>query len=65
MKFLANDGNWKATAFDMGIHRQTLVYRIKQIEQLTGFKPTSTDGSARFWIALNAGKNANLFSEQV
>jgi purine catabolism regulator len=64
MKFLANDGNWKSTAFDLGIHRQTLVYRLKLVEQLTGLKPTSTNGTARFWIALNAGKNAKLFQEE-
>lgn len=59
--FLANDGNWKATAFDLGIHRQTLVYRLKLVEQLTGIKPTTTSGIARFWIAIQAGKNTELF----
>ncbi|MGU7774244.1 PucR family transcriptional regulator [Burkholderia sp. MR1-5-21] len=63
-KFLENDGNWKATAFDLGIHRQTLVYRLKLVEQLTGLKPTSTNGIARFWIALLAGNNAKLFPVQ-
>lgn len=61
MRFLTNDGNWKKTAFDLGIHRQTMVYRLKLVEQLTGLKPTSTDGTARFWIALTAGRNAKLF----
>lgn len=60
LMFLENDGNWKATASDLGIHRQTLVYRIKQIEQLTGVKPTTTNGVARFWIAIQAGKNTKL-----
>ena len=64
MRFLTNDGNFKETAFDLGIHRQTLVYRLKLVQQLTGLKPTSTDGTARFWIALTAGKNAKLFPEQ-
>ncbi len=59
--FLDNDGNWKATAFDLGVHRQTLVYRIKLVEQLTGIKPTTTQGIARFWIAIQAGKNTELF----
>ncbi len=58
--FLNNDGNWKASALDLGIHRQTLVYRIKLVEQLTGFSPTTTQGIARFWIALQAGKNTEL-----
>ncbi|MEE1922637.1 PucR family transcriptional regulator ligand-binding domain-containing protein [Pseudomonas sp. 148P] len=61
MTFLENDGNWKATAFDLEIHRQTLVYRLKLVEQLTGIKPTTTQGIARFWIALQAGKNTELF----
>ncbi len=61
--FLDNDGNWKATAFDLGIHRQTLVYRLKLVEQLTGIKPTTTQGIARFWIAIQAGRNADLLDE--
>nr|WP_287815406.1 helix-turn-helix domain-containing protein [Pseudomonas sp.] len=60
--FLSNDGNWKATAFDLGVHRQTLVYRLKLVEQLTGLKPTATQGIARFWIALQAGKNTGLLA---
>lgn len=59
-RFLDNDGNWKATAFDLGIHRQTLVYRLKLIAQLTGLKPTTTNGTARLWLALQAGRTARL-----
>lgn len=59
-RFLENDGNWKATAFDLGIHRQTLVYRLKLVERLTGLKPTGTSGTVKFWIALQAGRGANL-----
>lgn len=62
MRFLENDGNWKAAASDLGIHRQTLVYRLKLVEQLTGIKPTTTAGIARFWIALQAGKNTDLLT---
>ena len=60
--FLRNDGNWKATAFDLGVHRQTLVYRLKLVEQLTGIKPTTTSGIARFWIAIQAGRNTELLA---
>ncbi|SEI19129.1 purine catabolism regulatory protein [Paraburkholderia hospita] len=63
MTFLENDGNWKSTAFDLSIHRQTLVYRLKHIEQLTGVKPNTTDGITRLWLALQAGKAANLLSD--
>ncbi|MFJ4458401.1 PucR family transcriptional regulator [Pseudomonas sp. NPDC089392] len=62
--FLNNDSNWKATAYDLGIHRQTLVYRLKLVEQLSGIKPTTTSGIARFWIAIQAGKNTDLFGDK-
>lgn len=58
--FLRNDGSWKATSADLGIHRQTLVYRLKVIEKLTGLKPTASSGTARFWMALQAGRNAGI-----
>lgn len=61
--FLDNDGNWKETAFDLGIHRQTLVYRIKRIEQLSGFSPTTTRGSAQLWMALQAGISTGLLDD--
>ena len=64
MRFLDNDGNWKVTAFDLKIHRQTLVYRLKLIEQLSGFRPSTTEGIARFWFALQAGKSARLFPDE-
>ena len=62
--FIDNDGSWKATAADLGIHRQTLVYRLKVIEQLTGLKPTTSSGTARFWVALQAGRSAGILSAQ-
>lgn len=62
--FLDNDGSWKATALDLGIHRQTLVYRMKLIEQLTGICPTTTSGTARLWIAIQAGRNTQLLADR-
>ncbi len=61
-KFLDNNSSLKATAIDLGIHRQTLIYRLKLIEQITGLKPTTTNGTAKFWLALSAGRAANLLA---
>lgn len=58
--FLDNDGNMKSTAFDLQVHRQTLVYRLKLIEKVSGFKPTTVDGSARFWFSIQAARSAGL-----
>jgi purine catabolism regulator len=59
--FLRQDGGWQATAAELGIHRQTLVYRLRTVRQLTGLKPTSSEGTALFWLALRAGEQAGLF----
>lgn len=58
--FLANDGGWQRTATELDIHRQTLVYRLKKVEQLTGLKPTSTQGAALLWLAFTGADRAGL-----
>jgi purine catabolism regulator len=59
--FLSHDRSWTRTADALGIHRQTLVYRITQIERLTGLKPASTAGTATLWTALQAGRELGAF----
>lgn len=63
--FLANDGSWQRSAQELGIHRQTLVYRLRQVEQLTELKATSTRGSALLWLALQAADSARLPLEEL
>ncbi len=58
--FLATDRSFVRAAQDLSIHRQTLVYRLNTIEQLTKLHPSSTEGTARFWFALQVGKRAGL-----
>ncbi|ART68493.1 hypothetical protein BTO20_07815 [Mycobacterium dioxanotrophicus] len=58
--FLRYDGVWQTSADALNIHRQTLVYRLKKVEQLTGLKPTSTEGAAMIWLALTAAERAEL-----
>jgi len=60
MQFLDNNSQYKATCLELGIHRQTLVYRLKLIEQLTKLKPSTSEGLARLWLAVQAGKAAGL-----
>jgi purine catabolism regulator len=63
--FLENDGAWQKSAEELGIHRQTLVYRLRQVEELTGFKPTSTHGGATLWFALRAADRAGLALDEL
>ncbi|MEW2571849.1 PucR family transcriptional regulator ligand-binding domain-containing protein [Streptomyces sp. NPDC047070] len=58
--FLANDGAVQRSSDRLGIHRQTLVYRLRKVEQLTGLKPTSTRGAAVLWLALQAADSTQL-----
>lgn len=58
--FLAADRSFVQAAKELKIHRQTLVYRLNTIEQLTKLHPNSTEGTARFWFAFQTGKRAGL-----
>lgn len=58
--FLEQDGSSGRTAERLQIHRQTLVYRLRKIEQLTGQKPSSTAGASRFWLAFEVAERARF-----
>lgn len=58
--FIDNDGAWQRSADELTVHRQTLVYRLKKVEQLTGLRPGSTEGSALFWLAFTGADRARL-----
>jgi purine catabolism regulator len=46
--------SWVRTAAVLGVHRQTVVYRIQRIEEITGRKIAETATIAEFWLALRA-----------
>jgi purine catabolism regulator len=52
--FLRTDRSWQASATELHVHRQTLGYRLRKIEQLTGRGVTRTDHIAQWWLALRA-----------
>lgn len=52
--YLRNDRQWRETADDLGIHRQSLAYRLKRIEELTGLSVTKSSDLSAFWIASQA-----------
>jgi purine catabolism regulator len=51
---LRADRSWRDAAAELHIHRQTLGYRIRKIEQITGRGVTRTDHIAQWWLALRA-----------
>lgn len=52
--YLTNDRKWTETAQALGIHRQTLGHRLRQVEVLTGRSLKSTADLAALWVATSA-----------
>ncbi|QYM75692.1 CdaR family transcriptional regulator [Leucobacter luti] len=52
--FLAEHGAHRSSAERLGIHRQTLVSRVRRVEELTGLSMDRADDRAAAWLALRA-----------
>lgn len=52
--FLASNRSWKGAAAELHIHKQTLVYRMRRVEELTGRALDRTGDVAELWLALQA-----------
>lgn len=52
--YLAVHGGHRASAAQLGIHRQTLTSRIRRIEELTGLSMDQADDRTAAWLALRA-----------
>lgn len=50
--FLEVNRSWQRAASDLFIHKQTLVYRIRKVEELTGLRLDQTDDVTQLWLAL-------------
>lgn len=51
---LDHDRSWQSAASALHIHRQTLGYRLRRIEEMTGRGTTRTEHVAEWWFALRA-----------
>lgn len=52
--FLVHRRSWSRTAAALHVHRQTVIYRMRRIEQLTGSDLTETADLAELWLAVTA-----------
>lgn len=57
--YLHNDRRWRETAEELGIHRQTLSYRLGKIEELTGLTLSKTADLSATWIAYQAWRTTH------
>ncbi|RBM00537.1 PucR family transcriptional regulator [Glutamicibacter soli] len=53
-EYLNRDGSVGAVAESMGLHRNTVRYRMQQIAELSGYDPNVTSDRVQLWIALSA-----------
>jgi len=53
-QFLSDNRSWQRAAAAVGVHKQTLVYRMRRVEELTGRRLDDTADVAELWLALKA-----------
>jgi purine catabolism regulator len=52
--FLAHNRSWQAASEALFVHKKTLVYRMRRVEQLTGRSLADVDDVVELWLALRA-----------
>jgi len=52
--FLTHDRSWQQAAAATGVHRQTVVYRMRRVEEITGRNLSATAHITELWLALRA-----------
>lgn len=58
--FLEQNRSWQKAAHRLNVHKQTLVYRIRRIEEITSRSLDATEDVAILWIALCAAEIAGI-----
>lgn len=60
-KFLDYNRSWQQAAAALHVHKQTLIYRMRRVEELTGRHLDQTGDVAELWFALRAAEaSANI-----
>ncbi|MDX2649614.1 PucR family transcriptional regulator ligand-binding domain-containing protein [Streptomyces sp. PA03-1a] len=53
--WLSRHGQWDAAAADLGVHRHTLRYRMRRVEEILGRSLDDPDVRMELWLALKSG----------
>jgi DNA-binding PucR family transcriptional regulator len=56
--WLSADRSWQRAADSLHVHRQTLVYRMRRVEELTGRRLDRSKDLAELWLAIQAAEAA-------
>ncbi|MFC7218299.1 PucR family transcriptional regulator [Streptomyces polyrhachis] len=57
--WLSRHGQWDAAAADLGVHRHTLRYRMRRVEEILGRSLDDPDVRMELWLALKASSAAD------
>jgi purine catabolism regulator len=60
--FLEHNRSWQRAAMALHVHKQTLVYRMRRVEELSSRKLDQTEDVAELWLALRAAEASGLWS---
>lgn len=52
--FLEHNARWETASAALGVHRHTLRYRMRKVEELTGRQLSSSFDRMEFWLAVRA-----------
>ncbi|MFF9352116.1 PucR family transcriptional regulator [Streptomyces sp. NPDC014734] len=52
--WLSHHGQWDAAAAELGVHRHTLRYRMRRVEEILGRSLDDPDARMELWLALKA-----------
>jgi purine catabolism regulator len=61
--FLDHNARWETASAALFIHRHTLRYRMRKVEELTGRQLSSSFDRMEFWLALRARELQSVQSE--
>jgi purine catabolism regulator len=56
--YLAHRGQWEAAGRELGVHRNSVRYRITQAKELLGVDLDDPDVAAQLWLALRGRSQA-------
>jgi PucR family transcriptional regulator, purine catabolism regulatory protein len=62
--FLQENRSWQRAATSLHIHKQTLVYRMRRVEELTSRSLSDTGDVADLWLALQAATSSGLIERR-
>ncbi|MFM9373092.1 PucR family transcriptional regulator [Streptomyces sp. Da 82-17] len=57
--WLSRHGQWDAAAADLGVHRHTLRYRMRRVEEILGRSLDDPDARMELWLALKASSTSS------